>query len=78
LITVTVSPHEIFQREGTSVISEIPITIVQAVLGAQLEVDTLDGKVKIPYRRGPSRGPFSGCGEKASPISMGAAEATSL
>ena len=56
LITVTVAPHEIFQREGTSVLSEIPITIVQAVLGAQLEVATLDGKVKYSIPEGTQSG----------------------
>lgn len=45
-----VRPHKVFQREGTNVICEVPINIVQASLGAEIEVPTLDGKVtmKIP------------------------------
>ena len=46
LITITVRPHELFRREGTSVLCEAPITFAQAVLGAELEIPTIDGKVK--------------------------------
>ncbi|MBZ4644701.1 MAG: molecular chaperone DnaJ [Petroclostridium sp.] len=45
-ISIKVRPHPLFQRQGTDVICEIPITFVQAALGAELEVPTLDGKVK--------------------------------
>lgn len=37
LITITVRPHELFRREGTSLSCEAPITFTQAVLGAELE-----------------------------------------
>ena len=33
LVTITVRPHELFRREGTSVLCEAPITFPQAVLG---------------------------------------------
>ena len=46
LIVIAVRPHEIFRREGTSVLCEAPITFTQAVLGAELEIPTIDGKVK--------------------------------
>ena len=46
LITITVRPHDLFRREGTSVLCEAPITFAQAVLGAELEIPTIDGKVK--------------------------------
>ena len=41
LITITVRPHELFRREGTSVLCEAPITFAQAVLGAELEIPTI-------------------------------------
>ena len=41
LIVVSVRPHEIFRREGTSVLCEAPITFTQAVLGAELEIPTI-------------------------------------
>lgn len=51
-ITIKVRNHPIFQRQGNDVICEIPITFVQAALGSELEVPTLDGKVKYSIPEG--------------------------
>lgn len=42
--------HEIFEREGDDLLCEVPVSIVQATLGAEIEVPTLGGKamIKIP------------------------------
>jgi len=56
LITITVRPHELFRREGTSVLCEVPITFSQAVLGAELEIPTIDGKVKYTLPEGTQSG----------------------
>ena len=56
LITITVRPHELFRREGTSVLCEAPITFTQAVLGAELEIPTIDGKVKYTLPEGTQSG----------------------
>ena len=56
LITITVRPHELFRREGTSVLCEAPITFTQAVLGAELEIPTIDGKVKYDIPEGTQSG----------------------
>ncbi len=56
LITVSVRPHAIFDREGTSVHLEMPVDIVQASLGCELEVPTLDGKVKYKLPEGTQTG----------------------
>ena len=56
LITITVRPHELFRREGTSVLCEAPITFAQAVLGAELEIPTIDGKVKDELPEGTQSG----------------------
>ena len=52
-----VKPHKFFQREGNDVYCEVPINIVEATLGAEKEVPTLDGKVviKIPEGTQPGR-----------------------
>jgi len=55
-VTVNVKPHPIFKRQGNDVICEIPITFVQAALGAELEVPTLDGKVKYNLPEGTQTG----------------------
>jgi molecular chaperone DnaJ len=56
LLTITVRPHELFRREGTSVLCEAPITFSQAVLGAELEIPTIDGKVKYTLPEGTQSG----------------------
>ena len=55
-ITITVRPHEIFAREGTSVFFNMPVSFAQAALGAELEVPTLDGKVKYNIPEGTQTG----------------------
>ena len=56
LITVMVQPHEIFRRDGVDVFCEAPITFTQAVLGAELEIPTIDGKVKYSIPEGTQSG----------------------
>jgi molecular chaperone DnaJ len=50
-IFVSTKPHPFFQRDGADLFCRVPISMVQAVLGAEVSVRTLDGgaaKVKIP------------------------------
>ncbi len=56
LVTVKVESHFLFQRDGTSVLCEVPITFTQAVLGAELEIPTIDGKVKYTLPEGTQTG----------------------
>ncbi len=46
-VVVHVKDHSIFHREENEVFCEVPISFVQAALGAQIEVPTLDGMVKM-------------------------------
>lgn len=55
-INISVRPHPIFTREGYDVFCEIPITFVQAALGAEIVVPTLDGKVKFTVHEGTQPG----------------------
>ena len=56
LITVMVQPHELFHRDGVDVFCEAPITFAQAVLGAELEIPTIDGKVTYSIPEGTQTG----------------------
>ena len=56
LVGVTVRPHPIFEREGTAVYMEQEISYAQATLGAEVEVPTLDGKVKLSIPEGTQPG----------------------
>ncbi len=56
LIGVTVKPHPIFRREGTAVYMDQPVSFVQAALGAELEIPTIDGNVKYEMPEGTQSG----------------------
>ncbi|WP_367360299.1 molecular chaperone DnaJ [Syntrophus sp. (in: bacteria)] len=49
-VFLAVEPHEFFERRGYDIYCRVPITFVQAALGAKIEVPTLTGteKLKIP------------------------------
>ena len=55
-VTVAIMRHEYFEREGNSVLLNLPVSFVQAALGAELEVPTLDGKVKYSMPEGTQTG----------------------
>ena len=46
-VQVAVRDHSIFRREGKDLYTEVPISFVDAALGGELEVPTLDGRVKL-------------------------------
>ena len=56
LVSVIVRPHARFERDGTSVLLEQDISYAQATLGAEVEVPTLDGKVKLTIPEGTQPG----------------------
>ena len=56
LVSVRVRPHELFERDGANVLCEMPITFAQAALGAEIEVPTLDGKVRYRIPEGTQSG----------------------
>ena len=55
-VTVLIKPDKIFTRNGYDVHCTMPITFIEATLGAELEVATLHGKVKIKIPEGTQNG----------------------
>ena len=55
-ITVNVRPDPLFERDGYNVSCEVPITFAQAVLGCEITVPTVDGKVKYNVPEGTQPG----------------------
>jgi molecular chaperone DnaJ len=49
-VILHVQAHEIFQRDGDDLHCEVPVSFIQAALGSEIEVPTLEGKsvIKIP------------------------------
>ncbi|MBA34446.1 MAG: molecular chaperone DnaJ [Oleispira sp.] len=46
-VQMSVKDHAIFERDGHNLYCDVPISIVDAALGGELEVPTLDGRVKL-------------------------------
>ena len=51
-VQMSVRQHPIFERDGKNLYCEVPITFVDAALGGELEVPTLDGRVKLKTQTG--------------------------
>jgi molecular chaperone DnaJ len=56
MINVRIRPHDIFTRDGSNVYCEMPISFAQAACGAEIEVPTLDGKVRYNVPEGTQTG----------------------
>ncbi len=46
-VFLSVRRHEIFQRDGDDLLCEVPVSFVQATLGTEIEVPTLEGQATI-------------------------------
>ena len=51
-IVISVKSHPHFKREGSDIITEITISMLQAALGSIEEIDSLEGKVKLKIPQG--------------------------
>ena len=56
IVGVRIKPHPQFQREDTTVLYEHAISFFQAAMGAELEIPTIDGKVKYTLPAGTQTG----------------------
>lgn len=56
LVEIKVRAHADFRRVGDDILSELPITIDEAVLGARIEVSTITGRVQLSIPKGTSSG----------------------
>ena len=56
LITVSVTPHPLFQRDGVDLRLDLPVTLYEAVLGGKVRVPTLDGAVELAIPAGTNSG----------------------
>lgn len=56
IVTVSVKPHNLFKREGSDVICDMPISYIDAVLGADITVPTIHGKVQYHVPEGTPTG----------------------
>lgn len=55
-VQMAVKNHALFERDGKHLYCEVPITFVDAALGGELEIPTLDGRVKLKIPDGTQTG----------------------
>jgi molecular chaperone DnaJ len=55
-VVISVRRHTLFERDGTDLHCEVPVPFVQAALGAEIEVPTLEGKVQMRIPEGTQSG----------------------
>jgi len=73
-VVVNVREHSIFQRDGKHLYCEVPISFADAALGGELEVPTLDGRVKLKIPEGTQTGKlFRLRGKGVAPVRGGGA-----
>ena len=56
IITVSVRSHAFFERDGYNVYCEVPITVAEATLGAEIDIPTLEGNIKHTIPEGTQPG----------------------
>lgn len=56
IVTIEIQPHRFFQREGDDIRLDLPVTLSEAVLGAEVRVPTPDGPVMLKVPKGSSSG----------------------
>ena len=56
IITVNIKKHNVFERDGYNIYCEVPITVTEATLGAEIDVPTLEGSQKFEIPDGTQPG----------------------
>jgi DnaJ-class molecular chaperone len=56
LLEIRVQPHPRLRREGNDIHADLPVTLAEAVLGAKVEVPTVDGAVSLTIPKGANTG----------------------
>ncbi|HEX9093979.1 MAG TPA: molecular chaperone DnaJ [Coriobacteriia bacterium] len=55
-VVTHIRKHPYFSREGADVVLDLPVTVTEAALGAEIEVPTPDGRVKLKLKEGTQTG----------------------
>lgn len=56
IVEISVTAHPFFRREGQDIWIDLPVTLKEAALGAQVSTPTIDGAVKLTVPKGASSG----------------------
>jgi molecular chaperone DnaJ len=56
IVTTRVAPSPLFERRGSDLVIEVPVTYAEAALGAEVEVPTPDGRISLKVPAGAQEG----------------------
>lgn len=56
IVTIEIQPHRFYERQGDDIRLDLPVTLSEAVLGAEVRVPTPDGPVMLKVPKGSSSG----------------------
>lgn len=71
-IVTKITPHSFFKRDGGNVLLDVPITFVEAALGASIEIPTIDGGVSLKIPAGTQDGQTFRLRDRGAPKLKGA------
>jgi molecular chaperone DnaJ len=57
-VMLHIKAHDMFQRDGDDLLCEVPVSFIQAALGAEIEVPTLTGNAKLKIPAGTQPGEY--------------------
>jgi len=66
-VVINVEPHSVFQRHDNDILTELNISLVKAILGGEVDVPTLNGKVSMKIPPGTQSGKVFRLGNKGIP-----------
>ena len=67
-IFISVRPHAVFERDGSDVYCEVPISFTEAALGAEIDIPTLEGTEKYEIPEGTQTGTTFTLRQKGIPV----------
>lgn len=67
MIVINVLPHPFFQRNGSDIILELPVSIFDALLGKKMTIPTINGEEKITIKPGTESGKIITLRNKGAP-----------
>ena len=70
-IVIRMRPHAYFARQGNDILCEVPVTLPEALLGAKIEVPTIDGKTTMTLPAGTQNGRRFRLRGKGAPLLQG-------
>jgi len=55
-VVTHMKPHPYFKREGADIVLDLPVTYAEAAMGAEFEIPTPNGRVKLKIKEGTQNG----------------------